>query len=77
MKCFEAQELFCKPCKNKECRYWINHKNSFNCTVVAAKGGPMTLQEIGEIFGVTRMRICQLEKKILKKMTSIIESRMS
>jgi hypothetical protein len=25
----------------------------------------MTLQQIGEIIGVTRMRVCQLEKKIL------------
>jgi DNA-directed RNA polymerase specialized sigma subunit len=25
----------------------------------------MTLQQIGEIIGVTRMRVCQLEKRIL------------
>jgi DNA-directed RNA polymerase sigma subunit (sigma70/sigma32) len=42
-----------------------------NCTIVAAKEGPMTLQQIGDIFGVTRMRICQLEKKILKKISNI------
>ena len=30
----------------------------------------MTLQQIGEIFGVTRMRICQIEKTILKKLVS-------
>ena len=28
------------------------------------------LQQIGEIFGVTRMRICQIEKSILKKLMS-------
>ena len=27
----------------------------------------MTLQEIGDIFNVTRMRICQIEKKIINK----------
>jgi DNA-directed RNA polymerase specialized sigma subunit len=27
----------------------------------------MTLQEIGEIIGVTRMRVCQLEKKIINE----------
>jgi hypothetical protein len=29
----------------------------------------MTLQEIGEIIGVTRMRVCQLEKKILTEIS--------
>ena len=29
----------------------------------------MTLQEIGDIFSVTRMRICQIEKKILSKLS--------
>jgi len=28
----------------------------------------MTLQQIGDIFGITRMRVCQIEKKILKKL---------
>ena len=27
----------------------------------------MTLQTIGDIFGITRMRVCQIEKKILNK----------
>ena len=43
-----------------------------NCTLIAAKKGPLTLQQIGDIFGVTRMRICQLEKRILKKIESIL-----
>jgi DNA-directed RNA polymerase specialized sigma subunit len=38
----------------------------------------MTLQQIGEIIGVTRMRVCQLEKRILDEVRSdpaIAESR--
>ena len=38
--------------------------------MIAADKGPMTLQEIGDIFGVTRMRICQIEKSVLKKLCS-------
>jgi DNA-directed RNA polymerase sigma subunit (sigma70/sigma32) len=38
---------------------------SLNCAVVGAAQGEHTLQEIGDIFNVTRMRICQIEKTIL------------
>ena len=69
MKCFEICEKTCKSCTKTRCRYWINHSESNNCTVLAARSGPMTLQKIGEIFDVTRMRVCQLEKKILKKIS--------
>tara|TARA_Y100001970_G_C14106511_1_gene788429 strand:- start:562 stop:792 length:231 start_codon:yes stop_codon:yes gene_type:complete len=69
MKCFEICEKRSKPCKKLNCRYWINYNNSNNCTILAAREGPMTLQKIGEIFDVTRMRVCQLEKKILKKIS--------
>ena len=71
MKCFEKCNILQKPCENNSCRYLIENKEFMNCTIVAAKEGPMTLQQIGDIFGVTRMRICQLEKKILKKISSI------
>jgi DNA-directed RNA polymerase specialized sigma subunit len=32
----------------------------------------MSLQEIGDIMGVTRMRICQIEKRVAKKIRSLI-----
>lgn len=37
----------------------------------------MTLQEIGELFDVTRMRICQIEKSIMKKMSDHLEENVS
>jgi len=63
--CYERNMRTQSECSRRECRYWISHSGASNCTIVAASRGPMTLQQIGEIIGVTRMRVCQLEKKIL------------
>ena len=73
MNCFEAHDVYKSQCKKIECRYWIENDKSMNCTLIAAKEGPMTLQQIGDIFKVTRMRICQLEKRILKKVESLLK----
>jgi len=71
-KCFEEHEKLGKACRKKDCKYWINCKPGMNCVLIAAKEGPKTLQEIGEIFDLTRMRICQIEKNILAKLRSSI-----
>ncbi len=67
MKCFEYYASCDKHCQKKSCRYWINSKNDKNCTVISAKKGPKTLQDIGKIYKITRMRICQIEKNIIAK----------
>ena len=41
-----------------------------NCVIIAAQTGPKTLQEIGEVFNITRMRVCQIEKSIISKTTT-------
>ena len=66
--CFEQHEKLGVACKKKDCKNWIKCKTGMNCVLIAAKEGPKTLQEIGEIFDLTRMRICQIEKTILKKL---------
>jgi DNA-directed RNA polymerase sigma subunit (sigma70/sigma32) len=68
MKCYNHQEKFCSGCKITKCRYWLDHKASGNCVIVASKKNEnWTLQDVGSIFGVTRMRICQIEKTIINK----------
>tara|TARA_Y100001938_G_scaffold131866_1_gene189459 strand:+ start:628 stop:852 length:225 start_codon:yes stop_codon:yes gene_type:complete len=74
MKCYEYQEKKCTGCKIKACRYWINNKESGNCVIAGAKKKEWTLQDIGDIFGVTRMRICQIEKSVLKKIRKKINA---
>lgn len=66
-KCFEAYEENNIVCNKKSCKNWIDCEDGLNCVLIAAKSGPKTLQEIGEIFGLTRMRICQIEKNVLGK----------
>ena len=65
--CFNKQNFLKGICCKKSCRHWIDCKKYLNCTMVAAKEGPFTLQEIGDIHGLTRMRICQIEKNALMK----------
>lgn len=67
MKCYEYYNDCNKQCNKKNCRYWINSKIDANCTVVAASNGNKTLQDIGKIYDITRMRVCQIEKKIIEK----------
>ncbi len=67
-KCYEKLREGNLPCNQSDCRKYIHHENSRNCSVLAAEDGPKTLQEIGDVFGVSRMRICQIEKSILAKL---------
>ena len=75
MKCFEHNKECKTNCQKSTCRYWMQNKNYYNCCIVAAKNdelssneGKFTLQDIGDIFKVTRMRICQIEKIAIKKL---------
>lgn len=58
------------PCNNTECRHNLNSKKYNSCALIAAEEGPLTLQEIGDFYGISRMRVCQIEKSILKKLKS-------
>ena len=73
MKCFKYHEEKSKSCQKKDCRFWIDAKASQNCCINAAKKTDnTTLEEIGHIFKVTRMRICQIEKKAIKKIQNMV-----
>ena len=65
--CWREHKKASKPCLNSGCRQWIDCKQKFNCTILASLEGPRTLQEIGDLHGLTRMRICQIEKSAIKK----------
>ena len=74
MKCFSHNKKNKLNCQKKDCRYWIKHQKHFNCGIILAKDSDkLTLESIGEIFKVTRMRICQLEKIAINKIKEKIK----
>ena len=72
--CFSEHTKADKVCRKKDCRFWIDCKNNLNCGIISSQKGPKTLQEIGDIFGLTRMRICQIEKVAVKKLREKIST---
>lgn len=69
--CFAEKEKRNIACDKKSCRQWMKSVNHLNCAIIAANSCEegMTLQEIGDIFEITRMRVCQLEKASLQKIS--------
>jgi len=67
--CFSVHQKYNVDCQRQTCKHWIaSAKDSHNCAVLEARKGSRTLKEVGEFFGLSRMRICQIEKKICNKM---------
>ena len=71
--CFQAHKQYGAKCNKSVCKFWINNCETNNCILIAAEK-PMTLHEIGQIFNLTRMRICQIEKNAKIKLFEIIKS---
>ena len=73
--CFGTYKKLGVPCNVEECRYNQEMGGAHqNCIINASQSGPFTLQEVGDIFSVTRMRICQIEK-IAKQVLGVSMSR--
>lgn len=67
--CFEEHKLKNKSCKIDSCRYWHDLSCSQNCIINKVNNQEdLTLQEVGELFNITRMRVCQIEKVALEKL---------
>ena len=70
--CYEINEKYNCHCQRQTCKQWINYPKGKNCTLITTQMGPLTLNEIGKIYGLTRMRICQIEKNIYQKIKEFI-----
>ena len=67
-KCYIDVACSQQACPVESCRHYLNSDHDLNCAIIAAQSGPKTLQEIGDYYGISRMRVCQIEKSILKKL---------
>jgi hypothetical protein len=75
--CFSAHARFRVECPRATCNYWIENPETQNCSLLAAQHGGMTLEAIGSFFGLTRMRVCQIEKNIYQKIMTQLEEHQS
>jgi len=66
--CVEKVKKTSSPCPEKACRHWLSCGEDLNCSIVASESGPKTLQEIGNYYGISRMRVCQIEKSLMQKL---------
>ena len=64
-----------KPCcQHKDCRCWIDYPEDDNCVNVAIdKHGAMTLAEVAKRLGISLVRVSQIEKSALKKLSKRIK----
>jgi len=72
--CFGKTILENFNCNNTECIYWYENCSNKNCVINASNEKSHTLQEIGDIFGISRMRVCQIEKKSIQKVKKHINN---
>lgn len=70
--CYDAVEDYDIACQRQSCDQWIDHSSGLNCVMVTTRRGPLTLREIGKIYNLTRMRICQIEKSIYQKIRKTV-----
>lgn len=61
-------------CDQTECRMWIDYEEDQNCSLVAIyQNGSMTLEEVAKRLSVSFVRVSQIEKKALEKLSKRIK----
>jgi hypothetical protein len=67
-------EEICDHCGGPKSRCWIDYPEDSNCIHVAIRNhGSMTLDEISKRIGVSLVRVSQIEKHALSKLSKRIK----
>lgn len=56
-----------RPCGYVKCRHHLSSNSEHSCSLDLAELGGMTLDEVGQVMGVTRERVRQIEVEALRK----------
>jgi len=63
-----------KDCTKTSCRMWIDHDKDNNCSLVSIyHNGSMTLDEISKRLKISLVRVSQIEKEAIKKLSKRIK----
>ena len=69
-KCMKTGDM----CTKLNCRMWIDYPEDQNCSLVSIyKNGAMTLDEISKRIKVSLVRVSQIEKQALNKLSKRIK----
>ena len=62
-------------CCSDSCRCWIDYPEDDNCMYVAIeKHGAMTLAEVAKRLNISLVRVSQIEKQAMKKLSKRIKN---
>lgn len=62
-----------RPCRWSTCRHHLESGGA-SCSLDVAELGGLTLQEVGDVFEVSRERIRQIERDALRKLRAGLEA---
>ena len=63
-----------KNCDKTECGMFIDYEQDNNCSLVAIyHNGPMTLDEVSKRLNISLVRVSQIEKEAMKKLSKRIK----
>jgi len=71
-KCYELVAEHSVPCNRKSCSAWVKTEEYKNCSILASER-KHTLEEISNMFDISRMRICQIQYDSIKQIHSALQ----
>jgi len=63
-----------EDCEEKGCRMWVDYEDDQNCSLVSIyHNGSMTLDEVSKRLKISLVRVSQIEKQAIMKLSKRIK----